>query len=209
MTGASMRPRPAGARTSNGFGSVLRAEWIKLRTVRGWMIALVLAAAVTFVLCYETAAGPTTGNCSGLPAGAGCAPEQRTVVPTGPGGEAVADTYEFVHGTLAGDGTVTVEITSLAGVISASPSSVQGSLSSGRPGLAPWAKAGLLLTPSTRPGSAYAAVMATGGHGTSFQYDYTHDIAGPGRPAAPAPDWLRLARSGDTITGYTSGDGQR
>ncbi len=209
MSGTSTRPRPAGARTSNSFGSVLRAEWIKLRTVRGWMIALVLAAAVTFVLCYETAAGPTTGDCSGLPAGAGCTPEQRTVIPTGPGGEAVADTYEFVHGTLDGDGTVTVEITSLAGVISASPSSVQGSLSSGRPGLAPWAKAGLLLTPSTKQGSAYAAVMATGGHGTRFQYDYTHDIAGPRQAAASTPDWLRLARSGDTITGYTSGDGQR
>jgi ABC-type transport system involved in multi-copper enzyme maturation permease subunit len=204
------QPRPAGARASNSFGSVLWAEWIKLRTVRGWIIALVVAAAAAFFLCYQTAAGPHTGGCSGLPAGAVCATGAPTVIPTGPGGEAVADTYEFAHRMLTGDGTVTAEITSLAGVTSANPSNVQGSLSASDPNLAAWAKAGLLLTPSTKQGSAYAAVMATGSHGIRFQYDYTHDIAGPRHTAtAPAPNWLRLARSGDTITGYASADGQR
>ena len=73
----------------------------------------------------------------------------------------------------------------------------------------PWAKAGLLLTSSTRLGSPYAAVMATGGHGVRMEYDYTHDAAGlPGRVTAASPRWLRLARSGDTITGYDSPDGR-
>jgi len=200
---------PAGTPASNSFRSVLRAEWIKLRTVRGWIIALVLGAAATFFLCYEVAAGPHTGGCSGLPAGAVCTSAPRAVVPTGPGGEGVADTYEFVHRTLTGDGTITAEITSLTGVTSTSPSNVQGSLSSSHPGLAGWAKAGLLVTPSTRQGSAYAAVMATGSHGSHFQNDYTHDTAGPaGTPTASTPRWLRLVRSGDTITGYASSDGQ-
>ena len=64
------------------------------------------------------------------------------------------------------------------------------------------------MTPSIEQGSAYAAVMATGGHGVRFQYDYTHDQGGP--PASfsnTAPRWLRLTRNGDTITGYDSSDG--
>jgi ABC-type transport system involved in multi-copper enzyme maturation permease subunit len=201
-------PRTPGARASNSFGSVLWAEWVKFRTVRGWIIALVLGAVATFFLCYETAAGPHTGGCSGLPAGAACSAPQ-TIVPAGPGGEAVADTYEFVHRTLTGNGRLTVKITSLTGVTSTNPANVQGSLFASHPELAAWAKAGLLLTPSTKQGSTYAAVMATGAHGTRFQYNYTHDVAGPPQSAtASTPGWLRLARSGDTITGYASTDGQ-
>jgi ABC-type transport system involved in multi-copper enzyme maturation permease subunit len=42
----------------------------------------------------------------------------------------------------------------------------------------------------------------TGGHGVRFQHDYTGDLAGP-RNAS----WVRLARSGSTVTGYASADG--
>jgi ABC-type transport system involved in multi-copper enzyme maturation permease subunit len=193
------QPRPTRAPASNSWRSVLWAEWIKLRTVRGWIIALVLGAAAMFAFCYLVANGPTTGT-TGLP----------TVVPTGPGGEGVADTYEFVHHTLTGNGTITAQITSLTGVTSTTQTNLQGSLSSSRPGLAAWAKAGLLVTPSTRQGSAYAAVMATGSHGIRFQYDYTRDTAGPhGAVTKATPRWVRLVRSGDTITGYTSADGYR
>jgi hypothetical protein len=31
----------------DGFGRLLHAEWTKFRTVRGWMIAMVIAALVT------------------------------------------------------------------------------------------------------------------------------------------------------------------
>jgi hypothetical protein len=42
-----------------------------------------------------------------------------------------------------------------------------------------------------------------------MQYDYTHDLAGlPGAVSAASPRWLRLTRSGDTITGYDSADGK-
>ena len=30
-----------------GFGQLLRAEWTKLRTVRGWVIGIIIAALVT------------------------------------------------------------------------------------------------------------------------------------------------------------------
>jgi hypothetical protein len=183
-------PRPARATVSNAFRPVLWAEWVKLRTVRGWVIALVLGAAAMFAFCYLVANGPSTGTI-GI----------RTIVPTGPSGAGVADTYEFVHHTLTGNGTITARVTSLTGVTSTGQPNVQGSLSSSHPGLAAWAKAGLLLTPSTRQGSDYAAVMATGSHGIRFQYDYTHDTAGPDAAVTKAtPRWVRLARSGDTIS---------
>jgi hypothetical protein len=199
MSLTSTQSRLTRTPASNSVRSVLWAEWVKLRTVRGWVIALVLGAAAMFAFCFLVANGPTTGTI-GI----------RTVVPTGPGGEGVADTYEFVHQTLTADGTITAQITSLTGVTSTTQSNVQGGLSSSHPGLAAWAKAGLLVTSSTRQGSAYAAVMATGSHGIRFQYDFTHDTAGLDRSVTKAtPLWVRLVRSGDTITGYTSTDGTR
>ena len=51
--------------------------------------------------------------------------------------------------------------------------------------------------------------MATAGHGVRMQYDFTHDIAGPAGPvSAASPKWLRLTRSGSTLTGYSSADGR-
>ena len=47
--------------------------------------------------------------------------------------------------------------------------------------LQPWSKAGIIIKASTRPGSAYAAMMVTGSHGVRMQWDYTRDAAGPGR----------------------------
>jgi ABC-type transport system involved in multi-copper enzyme maturation permease subunit len=51
-------------------------------------------------------------------------------------------------------------------------------------------------------------MMVTGSHGVRMQYDYTHDVAGvPGAVSATSPRWLRLTRSGDTVTGSDSVDG--
>ena len=76
------------------------------------------------------------------------------------------------------------------------------------PGLAEWAKEGIIIKQSTHQGSAYAAMMVTGRHGVRMQYNFTGDTAGmPGAVSAAHPRWLRLTRSGDTITGYDSADG--
>jgi len=72
----------------------------------------------------------------------------------------------------------------------------------------PWAKAGLIISGGTRQGSAYAAMVVTADHGVRMQDDYTNDTAGqPGAVSPASPRWLRLTRSGDTITGYDSLDG--
>jgi ABC-type transport system involved in multi-copper enzyme maturation permease subunit len=193
-------------RNGGGFHAALRAEWTKFRTVRGWMIGLVFAAMMVVLFTFLQAHGKNASFCT-TPNPSSCV-AGHPYVPTGPGGEAVADAYELVAKRLTGDGTVTARISSLAGRIWAGPANQAPSLADTRPGLTSWAKAGLLVTPSTRQGSPYAAVMATGGHGVRFQYDYTHDQAGlPGLISSAAPRWLRLTRTGDTITGYDSSDG--
>ena len=188
------------------FRAALRAEWTKFRTVRGWMIGLVFATLMVVLFTFLQAHGKNESFCT-TPNPSSCV-AGHPYVPTGPSGEAVADTYELVAMRLTGDSTITARIISLVGRIWAGPANEAPSLRDTRPGLTSWAKAGLLITPSLRQGSPYAAVMATGGHGLHFQYDYTNDQAGPpGSISSAPPRWLRLTRTGNTITGYDSSDG--
>src|SRR5262249_24603600 len=125
-------------------------------------------------------------------------------VPVGPGGEPMTDHFYFVHQSLTGNGSITARITALTGVITY-PQSRRNALV---PGVEPWAKAGIIIKQNPSQGSAYAAVMITGHHGVRMQDNYTHDMAGPpDRVSAASPRWLRLTRSGDTLTGYQSADG--
>ncbi|TDW92602.1 uncharacterized protein DUF1349 [Kribbella sp. VKM Ac-2566] len=114
--------------------------------------------------------------------GLGGGPGDEPSPVTGPDGQPVNNSYSFVHRPLTGDGQITVAVSKL---------------SSEQDG--PWAKAGLMV----RAGSRYAAIMVTGGHGVRMQHDYLYDKAGP------AVRWLRLTRSGGTVTGEASADGSR
>jgi hypothetical protein len=178
----------------DGFAQLLRAEWTKFRTVGGWVIGL-MAAVLLIVLLGLFAAAGSHSFCNGQ----AC---DRTV-PVGPGGEAVTDSFYFVHRPLGANGSITVRVTSLTG----------GGTSRGPRGpaaarLQPWSKAGIVIEESARQGSAYVAMMVTGAHGVRMQYNYTGDTAGlAGKVSAASPRWLRLTRSGDTITGYASADG--
>jgi len=192
-----------------GFGSLLWAEWIKFRTVRGWVIGMILAALLTIFLGVFAASNASIGcQINGGPpkSGRACLP----YIPHGPGGEIVTDSFYFVHQPLTGNGTMTAEVTSLTGKHANLASSGRAAqVGSGLvPGLAPWAKTGIIIKRSTHQGSAYAAMMVTGAHGVRMQDNFTGDTAGlPGAVSAAHPRWLRLTRSGDTITGYDSADG--
>ena len=206
-------PRPeagsGGGPRGGGFGSLLRAEWIKFRSVRGWVIGMILAALLTIFLGVFAAANASIGcQMNGGPAKSGraCLP----YIPHGPGGEVVTDSFSFAHQPLTGNGTITAEVTSLTGE-HANLGSAQRAVQVGSglvPGLAPWAKTGIIIKRSTHQGSAYAAMMVTGAHGVRMQDNFTGDTAGlPGAVSAAHPRWLRLTRSGDTITGYDSAGG--
>ena len=209
MTTIPRIPASASRPTHDRFIHVVHAEWTKFRTVRGWVVGAVVSVLLTLLFTYLVSNGTHQGICTGESPSSMVCSNSHPFVPTGPDGEAVADSFYFVNQTLTGDGTITARVTSLSGQVSSNPGNEAPSLSNTRPGLADWAKAGILITPSTAEGSAYAAVMVTGSRGVRFQYDYTHDRAGlPGQVAATSPRWLRLVRSGDTITGYDSADGQ-
>ncbi|HEX3714842.1 MAG TPA: ABC transporter permease subunit [Trebonia sp.] len=188
----------------DGFAQLLHAEWTKFRTVRGWVIGLVVAGLLTVGVsllyhggCGSEINGVQTAGCPGAP--------------IGPGGEAVTDSFYFVHQPLTGDGTITVRVASLSGLYSTSGGSVGAAgapLAGYVSGLRPWAKAGIMVKASAKPGAAYAAMLVTGQNGTRMQYDYTGDVAGqPGAVTASSPRWLRLVRAGETVTGYDSADG--
>jgi hypothetical protein len=172
MTTGTVTPYRSGrAPGRDGFAQLLRAEWTKFRTVRGWLIALA-AAAVMAVLATIAIAGAGNGTQN---------PGAQNPGATGPNGEAVTDQFEFAHQPLTGNGSLTVAVTSLVGKVQAPPGGFPPDLAAAiGPGLQPWTKAGIIIKESLKSGSAYAAVMVTGSHGVRMQYNFTHDIAGQG-----------------------------
>jgi hypothetical protein len=191
----------------DGFAQALRAEWTKFRTVRGWVIGAlvgILAMAGVGLLASgggQSACQSTQGSAQG-PHSSSCG--SGISFPLGPGGEPVSDSFYLVRQPLAGDGTITVRLSSLTGRVTPA----DGNGTSMVPGLVAWAKAGLIIKENLKQGSQYAAVLFAADHGVRMQWNYTGDTAGlPGTVGTANPRWLRLIRSGDVITGYDSADG--
>jgi ABC-type transport system involved in multi-copper enzyme maturation permease subunit len=195
-TGTATPHLPTAGPGRERFWHLVHAEWTKFRTVRGWLIAMIVAILVIPAFVLIVSSGGNSCHASGA-AGASACPSP----PAGPGGEPVNDAFYFVHQPLTGNGMITVQVTSLAGQQSVGPNQMA-------PGLAPWSKAGIIIKENTSQGSAYAAMMVTGSNGVRMQWDYVNDTPGlAGRVSASSPRWLRLVRDGGTITGYDSADG--
>ncbi|MGR6918843.1 hypothetical protein ACU635_31740 [[Actinomadura] parvosata] len=181
----------------DGFPQMLRAEWTRFRSARGWALAMAASVLVTVSLGLLIAGGARSTCVTGKGEGPCPAPL------LGPDGTAVSDKYYFVHQPLKGNGSITARVTDMTGQIRL-PDAVPG-VRNIKEGVVPWAKAGLLVRQSLKQGTPYAAVMLTGAHGVRMQHNFTHDV--PGGPHN-GPQWLRLTRSGDTVTGYESDDGK-
>jgi ABC-type transport system involved in multi-copper enzyme maturation permease subunit len=195
--------RPASPPARASLTHPLHAEWTKFRTVRGWVISIIVAALITVLLGLFDGSHSHLAPCFAGPGTPAC----TYSVPTGPGGESVTDTFYFVHRPLSGDGSITVRVTALT-EIAESSNTLNGKPVSSKPAQVPWSKAGLVITAGAGQGAAYAAVMVTGSHGTRMQWNYTGDTAGlPGRVSAASPRWLRLTRAGDLVSTYDSADG--
>src|SRR3984957_19251423 len=190
------------------FWHLVHAEWTKFRTVRGWVVAvLVTIVPIPAFAFISTSRG---GGCAPSNGSGSASPVACSAQPTGPGGVPVVDAFYFAHQPVAGNGTLTVQVTSLTGQAPVAPPA--GYESDGPPagpgGLDPWSKAGIIIKENTSQGSAYAAMTVTGSNGVRVQWDYVNDTPGlTGSAAASAPRWLRLVRDGGTITGYDSADG--
>jgi hypothetical protein len=185
--------------TQNSFTAVMRQEWSSFRS-RGRLIAMAAATLATVLLGVSFAILIGARSvCSDGPVEIPCPAD-----PAGPQGQAVNDMFYFAHQPLGETGGITVRLTSMTGIITYPPPDHDEIV----PGLVPWAKAGIMIKDGTTQGSPYAALMATGSHGVRMQHNFVHDIAGrPGGVSEQSPRWLRLTRSGSTITGEESADG--
>ncbi|HEX8009070.1 MAG TPA: ABC transporter permease subunit [Trebonia sp.] len=194
---------------TDGFAQLLHAEWTKFRTVRGWVIGMIVAVVVAAGIgLLGTGAGSSgcqqagSGSNGQARSGAACG---TLSFPLGPGGEPVSDSFYFVRQPLTGDGSITVRVTSMTGLL---PSANPNNPNPTQPGLEAWAKAGIIIKQNTNQGSPYAAMMVAAGHGVRMQWNYTADTPGLSGAVGPAnPRWLRLTRAGDVLTGYDSADG--
>lgn len=103
---------------------------------------------------------------------------------------ATSDQFHFVWKKVAGNATVSAHVVS-----ESNPS--------------PNTKAGVMLRSGTGPAAPWYAVYATPGLGIQVQYrDEAGNISAQAvNPAGTAPVYLRVARSGDVFTAYTSPDG--
>ena len=114
---------------------------------------------------------------------------------SGGGGDiwGTADAFHLVAEPLAGDGTLSAEVTSVSSQLQPSP----------------WAKAGIMLRLTDGPGSPYYAALQTEGKGTVVQYrDTRGDVSTqPVDVAGGAPIYLAISRSGTTFSAATSTDG--
>ncbi|WP_419996179.1 ABC transporter permease [Streptomyces boninensis] len=170
----------------DSFFRLLRAEFTKLHSVRRWLIVLLAAAVVSVALSLLVSnSGP--GN------------NIADVAETGPRGGAVVDRFRFVHQPLTGDGEIVARVVSLKGKGPSRPEEDE-------PTTVSWAKAGVMIKDGTKPGSSYAALMATHDHGVRLQWDFTEDRAGSS--SAAGGRWLKLVRKSTTLTGYESADGR-
>lgn len=95
------------------------------------------------------------------------------------------DQFQFVYQPLTGDGTVVTRVLT-------------------QEDSHEWAKAGIMIKRDTESGSPYAALMVTPRHGVRMQVDFDTELTGS---TGTAPRWLKLTRTGDSISGYESADG--
>ncbi|MEK8224995.1 hypothetical protein NKG05_00750 [Oerskovia sp. M15] len=125
--------------------------------------------------------------------------------PIGPDGSPVGDQFFFAHQPLGENGSITVRMTSMEGIITYPPPDHDEIVRDSCRG-----RRRRHHQDDLTQGSDYATLMMTGQHGVRMQHSFTEDVAGAaGTVSAGSPRWLRLERSGATITGSESTDGRR
>jgi hypothetical protein len=176
------------------FPGLLRAEWTKLRSVTRWVVTLLGAVALTVGLSYLAASGNRTDI------------NKHADFVSGPHGEPVSDTLYFVHQPVTGDTTLTVRVASLTPEPAERAVRMASDQMTKLDDPSPFAQpaAGIMIKDGTRSGSSYASVMLTATQGVRMQWDFDADRQGS---ASTGTRWLRLVRSGSTVTGYESADG--
>jgi regulation of enolase protein 1 (concanavalin A-like superfamily) len=102
-----------------------------------------------------------------------------------------ADAFHYAYTTLAGDGSITAQVSSITGSQA-------------------WTKAGVMIRASTASNAAQAFMLVSTSKGLSFQRRAQTGAtsASTSGGSGTAPRWVRLTRSGNTITAAVSTTGQ-
>jgi regulation of enolase protein 1 (concanavalin A-like superfamily) len=162
---------------------------------------------VCFTIATLYAAGPTIGQGAavpspwasrdiGSPAIAGASSFDQasatfTIDAAGADIWGTSDQFHFVYQPLAGDTVITARVDALAAVDS-------------------WSKAGVMIRSSLNANAAHAYALVAPGYGTIFQRRQSvggASVLSSGSGNAVAPTWVRLARSGSTVTASLSSNG--
>jgi GH18 family chitinase len=101
-----------------------------------------------------------------------------------------ADNFHFVYQPLNGDGMITARVNALAPVNA-------------------WAKAGVMVRENLTANAKNAYTAITSANGATFQRRATADdiTVSTRQDGITVPYWVRLVRSGNTLTGYISSNG--
>jgi regulation of enolase protein 1 (concanavalin A-like superfamily) len=101
-----------------------------------------------------------------------------------------ADAFHFVHQSLTGDGEIRARVTAVQNTD-------------------PWAKAGVMIRESFAANSKHGMMVLSPANGLAFQRRTSTggSSTNTGGAAAVAPIWVRVARSGSTLTAYSSTNG--
>jgi regulation of enolase protein 1 (concanavalin A-like superfamily) len=134
----------------------------------------------------------TDGDIGSVPIKGSASYSARTFTVTGSGADVwgTADAFHYVFQNLDRDGTIIAHVATIQNVD-------------------PWVKAGVMIRDSFNPGAPQAFMLVSASKGVAFQ---RRDVAGgtsvsTAGSASTAPRWVKLTRSGDTISGYESADG--
>ena len=172
---------PAGTTVSGAaFGTAYGgqlSDWVNLGT------------GATETLTETVVPYPWTDSDVGSPAVPGSASYSNGVFTVNGGGADIwgtSDQFNYVSQPLTGDGSIVARVTAQSDTDA-------------------WAKAGVMIKQSTAGGSSYALLAVTPGNGVAFQYGYNTDVGG-GSYTFPN-GWLKLTRSGSTITAFSSANG--
>ncbi|MBN2474517.1 MAG: lamin tail domain-containing protein [Pirellulales bacterium] len=162
---------------------------LTVNNVRDASLAHVITANTHVVFQHTT----WTGQDIGAVGAAGSDAEEDgvwTVAGSGADIWGTADAFHYVYQPFSGDGTITARVQSVE--------NTDG-----------WAKAGVMFRETLDAASVHAMTVVTPANGVSFQRrlvtgadSYHTTGAGP-----TAPYWVRAVREGDTLTSYTSPDG--
>ncbi len=227
---AFQRRLSSGARSSNTYGpSAAAPYWVRLVRVgtkvtayssadgKTWKvidsatIALGTTAYVGLATTSHNASAATTAKGSavtvvplslpssqqtadiGNPAVAGAVAYSQGVYQQRAGGTDIwgtSDQFHYIYQAVSGDVEVIARVKSL-GYTDA------------------WAKSGVMIRESLSAGARHASAFATAGSGFAFQRrpDPGGDSQHTAGPAASAPGWVRLVRTGSRIDAYQSANG--